>query len=188
MGKYWKLSKEACANRRAIALATWRSRKVRAKRLHGMKRANPKRIEHLRQTWKDPALVRRVTAKVKQAWTLEKRERHSILFSERRKLRKGYKNKGSFKKGDGNTIAKRVIWIREHHIAVRKMAEKLRREGKEVWTCFDGIPDLIIKEKSRLVAIEVTRRKHVKFGVRKKHNGGIFDKVQWVDLKGRDHK
>ena len=71
---------------------------------------------------------------------------------------------------------KRQKSFQEHKRIILESAEKFRKEGYEVVTEFDLRPDLIIRKKNKIIAVEVQRGKPKD----NYENQKVFDEVKWI--------
>lgn len=76
------------------------------------------------------------------------------------------------------------LWLESHQAAVERLAKKFRKAGEEVWTCHDGIPDLIVKKNGKLVAYEMTAGSLDCIRMEKHSRLTVFDAIRWTDLRG----
>lgn len=187
LGKRWKLKPSVRKHRGALITKVWASKtfeekeQIRLKKLPGLKRARQAQAKSGRA----PETSRKIRSRISR--TMKKIRKNTPVFN----LGViGYTNRGSFPKGHRPAIAGSPLishWILAHNDSVRRMAAKFSEAGLKVWTCFDGIPDLIVRDGNRLLAYEVTGRHEGAFRMlkRRKHQNGFFDEVIWTDLKGR---
>ena len=199
LGLHWKLPSKIKALRYKRFMKSWRKKDRSRSKETKMKLSEARRKQGLE--CRAPESSQRIRNKISKA-TKEMRKTippHNAGIT-------GYKNRGSFPVGNvpenkGKKMKPSVrrklekVWlanalaapkiIKEHHAAVLRIAKQLRKNGQQVWTCLDRIPDLIIKIGNQLIAIEVTRSKYISPKRRNKHSGSIFDVVRWVNLRGR---
>ena len=72
----------------------------------------------------------------------------------------------------------------QHTKAVKDIAKTMRKKGLSVWTCHEGIPDILIRKNGELIAVEVTRSYPYRCTFRKYMSSEFFDRCEWVNLSG----
>jgi hypothetical protein len=202
-GKRWKLKPSVRRHRAALITEIWKNKTADERRRIANKKRPGLQLARKKQR-RAPENCKAVRDRISK--TMKKLRKVVPIHN---KGVKGYTNRGSWKIGHktwitGKTHSSKVKkmlrtlftpeqrsgWVLTHNKAVEKLAKKLRKKGLVVWSCFDEIPDLLVKEGNKLVAYEVTAKTEISYQLikRKKHKLGFFDEVRWVDLKGKGRK